>query len=265
MKIEDYAPLIGITDFTHPDQVRAMLRIFNANRRSQSERKLHVGVMTSYKVLNGFPTKWTQIFPKKEDIAGIFTPLDVYNCLHYVDYEHGHGEISFDLFRAIRYGGRHIHALQLDMVWPDPGSIQFAINRSEAKPEVILQIGAKAFEVEEVNNDPNELARNLDKYMGRRLNLRVLLDKSMGRGIGMNAEELLPYARAIRERFPDLPLIVAGGLGPSTMHLVEPMLPEFPDISVDAQGQLHIDGDPLKPVDWGRAGRYLVEALKRLK
>ena len=74
----------------------------------------------------------------------------------------------------------------------------------------------------------------------------------------MDADELLPYLRAIATQFPWLQLAVAGGLG--RMSLVEPIVREFPDISIDAQGRLRPSGSALDPIDWGMAETYLREA-----
>jgi hypothetical protein len=254
-----FFPYVGITDFMTFEQVKMMLTVFKAHRSPRSKRKLHVGVMMSYKTLQGLETKWSQAFPQKEAIAGIFGSDDVYNCLHYADY--GRNSSYLDLARAISFGGIGIHALQLDMVWPEPGDISGGVHTSRKQIEVILQIGRNA--IEEADNDPEEVAYRLEGYTG--VVDRVLLDRSMGQGIGLDAEFLLPFVRAIRSNYPRLGIGVAGGLGPNTMGLVEPIVKEFPDVSIDAQGKLRPSGKALDPVDWEMAGQYLVEALKLLK
>jgi hypothetical protein len=90
---------------------------------------------------------------------------------------------------------------------------------------------------------------------------RVLLDKRIGRGLGMNARVLLPFVRAIKEAYPTLGVGVAAGLGPKTMRLAEPLIGEFPDLSFDAQANLYRDGSALKPIDLNLAEAYLVKAL----
>ena len=254
-------PYIGITDFTSSKQVHSMLKVFRTHRRRGSQRKLHVGVMMSYKTLHGIPTKWSNAFPQKETIASIFSYNDdVYNCLHYADYEDC-PVLSRNLSRAISCGGIGIHALQLDMVWPDPGQVADGIHSSRKQIEVVLQVGRRA--LDETENNPHLLVEKLADYEG--VINRVLLDKSGGEGRSMNAVELLPFARAIREKFPKLGLVVAGGLGPETMHLVEPLVREFPELSIDAQGKLRLSGNALDPVDWKMAGAYLVKALELLR
>ncbi|MBU6388393.1 hypothetical protein KGQ72_00720 [Patescibacteria group bacterium] len=254
-------PYIGITDFTAFWQVKAMLEVFKAHLPKGSKRKLHVGVMMSYKTLHGIPTKWQNAFPPKEAIAGIFSSDKVYNCLHYADYSVADPDLPRSLSLALECCGIGIRAIQLDMVWPDPGQVWDGVDRSRKHLEIILQVGRRA--LEEVRNDPQLLAARLHDYED--VVHRVLLDKSGGEGRGMDAASLLPFVRAIKENSPGFGLVVAGGLGPETMHLVEPIVKEFPDVSIDAQGKLRPSGNALDPIDWHMAGAYLIEALKLLK
>lgn len=251
-------PYIGITDFMQFSQVEEMLKVFNAHKPRGSNRKLHVGVMMSHKTLNNIPNEWQNAFPPKEVIADIFSSDEAYNCLHYADYDRDNtSSLQEYLLEAIGYGGEKIHALQLDMVWPDPWRISDAVRRSGKDIEIILQVGKNA--LEEIGDDPQSVVQMLEAYEG--VIHRVLLDKSMGRGVGMNALELIPLAHAIRERFPNLGLVVAGGLGPKSVNLARPVIEVFPDISIDAQSKLRPSGSALDPVDWEMAGVYLIKAL----
>lgn len=252
-------PYIGITDFMTFEQVQQMLSVFKANCKTGQHRRLHVGVMMSQKTLNGLETKWSKAFPGKEVIADIFGSSETMNCLHYADYEDH--DLLRNLIQAITWGGENINALQLDMVWPSPNHIAEAIRVLSTELEVILQLNAKA--LAQCDNEPQKVVELLRNYQG--VVDHVLLDKSAGKGLGMDALGLLPFARAIREAFPDLGLVAAGGLGPNTMGLVEPLLEEFPNISIDAQGRLRPSGNALDPIDWDLAEGYLIEALRILK
>jgi len=254
---EKVIPYIGITDFTSFEQVTQMYEVFSS-QKSNSKRILHVGVMMSYKTLNNIATKWSKAFPPKETIANIFHPNNnnVYYCLHYADYDHNTKFI--DLASGLEYAGQFVSAIQLDMTWPDPDIIANGIHASHKQVEVILQVGKKA--LEEASYDPTEIVYRLRNYDG--LIHRVLLDKSMGRGLGMDANVLIPFAQAIREKFPLLGIVVAGGLGPKTIQLVAPLAEMFPDLSIDAQGQLRPSGNALDPVDWTMAKNYLIKALQ---
>lgn len=249
-------PYIGVTGFTDFLQVRKMQRLFESYLLQGSEWVLHVGVMMSYKTLRGIPSKWQHVYPKKETVSEIFASSGVYNCLHYVDTER-RPTLSKDLFDAIAFGGEEIEAIQLDMVWPDPEGVARAVCESGRQIEVILQVGRGAFD--EVGNDPRALVARLAQYEDAIH--RVLLDKSMGRGVALDARTLLPYLRLIRDRFPDFGLGVAGGLGPRTMRLIEPIVREIPNISVDAESHLRQSGSSLDPIDWGTARSYITNAL----
>ncbi len=250
-------PYIGITDFTNFGQVQKMLDIFKSHIPLGSNRKLHVGLMMSYKTLHGLPSKWSTVFPPKETIADIFSSDEAYNCLHYADYDNDPA-LWESLSRAISYCGTGIHALQLDMTWPDPNQIANGMHTSRKQIEIILQIGRNA--LAEANDDPQAVVERLKEYDG--VIHRVLLDKSIGRGIGMDAHLLLPFARAIKESLPSIGLGAAGGLGPGTVDRIKPLLDEIPDISWDAQGRLRPSGNAIDPIDWNYAGGYLMESLR---
>ena len=254
-------PYIGITDFTTYEQVVEMLEVLRRHKSSGSKRMLHVGVMMSFKTLNSIETVWSKIFPPKETIADIFRQPndDVYYCLHYADYNY---KTKYtDLARGLECAGPFIHAIQLDMPWPDPAMIANGVHTSRRQIEVILQVGQNA--IEEADNDPDEVVSRLEDYEG--VIHRVLLDQSMGRGVSMNAANLIPFAQAIKNRFPDLGLVVAGGLGPNSLHLVEPLVQQFPDISIDAQSKLRPSGSTYDPIDWDLMARaYLIKALRLL-
>jgi phosphoribosylanthranilate isomerase len=249
-------PYIGITDFTNYSQVEAMLEVFEKHKAPEQERVLHIGVMMSYKTLNDLPSRWSDVFPPKESIRNIFSSDEVYNCLHYADYDN-HPELANSLVKAIGYGGVGLDALQLDMVWPSAHDIRKAVHISRKKIEVILQVSARAMDM--VGDDPNSLILRLVDYEG--IVDRVLLDMSGGKGIALDSNYLLGYAKRITKALPEMGIVFAGGLGPNTIHLAEPILREFPDASLDAQSKLRPSGSAKDSIDWDMAGQYLIEAL----
>jgi hypothetical protein len=257
MKLPFKQPFIGVDDFTDFAQALDMLKTLKQHKSAGSKYVLHVGVMMSWKTLNGEKSKFDGVFPPKESIADIFGSDETYNCIHYIDYQ-GRPNLPDQLAKVIHYGGMGIHSVQLDMIWPEPADVAHGLHMSRRAVEVILQIGANAFD--DINHDPAELIARLQQYDGTIT--RVLLDRSMGRGVPMDPETLEPYIHAIREKLPDMGIVVAGGLGPDTMHLVEPLVRSYPGISIDAQGKLRQSGDCLDPVDWDIAGRYLTKAIQ---
>lgn len=254
-----FVPYIGITDFMSINQVERMLAVFNANLPLGQNRRLHVGVMMSQKTLNGLDTKWSKAFPPNEAIAKIFGESATFNCLHYADYESV--DVAGNLAKAIAWGGPGMNALQLDMIWPSPSDIVSAFDQAGKKPQVILQVGKIA--MIECLESPEAVAERLVTYKG--VIDCVLLDKSMGSGLGMESAVLRQYVLAVKDVMPDLSIAVAGGLGPDSMDLVRPLVEEFPDISIDAQGRLRPSRSALDPIDWALAERYLINALNLWK
>jgi hypothetical protein len=248
-------PYIGITDFMTEAQSRTALDLFEQLGGPRGGRKLMVGVMMSYKTLNGLPTKWTAAFPWNEDVAGIFVRHPAaYNTLHYADYDGV--DVGENLALAAAFGGPDLDAIQLDMVWPDPDVVR---RFRDVHPAIEIVLQANAVALGQVGNDPAKFIAMIDDY-GPCLD-HVLLDKSMGRGLGLDAQALLPFARALAEKRPDLGIAAAGGLGPDTLGLVEPLVREFPRISIDAQSKLRPSGSALDPIDWMMARQYLERAI----
>ena len=250
------ARYISITDFETVGQVAAMLGVLTlADHEVPQKTLLGVGVMMSYKTLYGLPTKWADVFPPAKRLGEIFQPFNgVLNTLHYADYKEVDTPRALEV--ATAWAGPHMHALQFDMVWPSTDTLREYRER-HPEIEVILQVSTSA--LDQVDNKMSKLLVRLARY-GDSIDY-VLLDKSMGRGLGMDAKELLPLARAIANTFPHLGLVVAGGLGPDTMHLVQPLIEEFPDISLDAQSKLRDSGNALDRINWDRAGNYLRSAI----
>src|SRR3989344_2761426 len=189
-------PYISITDFAYRHQATAMLDVFRRAGGQALGRKLGVGVMMSHKTLHGLPSKWTGVFPKKETVGDIFLrDDDALNTLHYADYDHSHG-FAGDLNYAHGFVRTTVDACQLDMVWPDPAELGLYRSAHWDVP-IILQVSAKALDA--VDNDRRKLVARLGEYAERDCIDYVLLDKSMGRGLGLDAAALLPLARAIRD------------------------------------------------------------------
>ena len=246
MKSESY---VGITDFMTGDQARAMTEVFVRCGGTRIGRLLMVGVMMSHKTLHGLPTKWTAAFPAKENVSPIFLPhAAALNTLHYADYENV--TRLTDLEAVVRWCGPNLDAIQFDMVWPEPKMLA-ALHAIHPSLRFILQVGKNA--LAQANDNPVELVRRLDAYDIH----DVLLDRSMGRGKPLEASVLMPFIDALIEHLPHLDITVAGGLGPDTFQLVEPLVRNYRSISVDAQGQLRASGNALDPIDWPRAVAFL--------
>lgn len=256
MNIENRA-FIGITDFTHQSEVDAMRRILDD---AGSTRLLAVGVMMSYKTLREIETKWALVFPPKEKLAKIFVRREgVMNVLHYADYD---GQTTLDdLAEALEWAGPGVDAIQLDMIWPDPHML-YELRRIQVARgnlvKFIIQVNRPAMEACE--NDPEKVAQKLNACYRMACLDYALYDLSGGTGKSLDANRLLPFIFAAERRMPSCAHAVAGGLGPSTLELLEPLLATRTDISIDAQSRLRPSGDALHPVDWDMAGDYVRRA-----
>jgi len=245
-------PYISITDFSTRTEVMEMMDVFVTSGGLRIKRLLGVGIMISRETLNGLPSIWTDIWPRPDQNAGIFLdhPL-AFNTLHYAD-DKGI-DILDNLCAATRLGGAHMKALQLDMVWPDPMALRdYRSQYPDIK--IILQISPRA-----LKQTHAELLRRLDHYSP--ILDYVLLDRSMGRGIGMQPEMLLPMVNLIATARPDLGITVAGGLGPETMDLAAPIAEKHNQVSWCAQGQMRSSNNALDPVEWDRAAEYLRQSI----
>ena len=249
---------VSITDFFTVEQARNMRELIPQG----PDLVLGVGVMASWKTIKGLPTKWVNSFPPIQTVAGIFEPDPrVFNVLHYAsDVE---PERFFEqLVVATLFGGVNMEGLQLDIEWPSASALAL-YKKYFPKIKIILQVGPQALET--VNHSAKEIARRVAEEYAPYIDY-VLLDGSGGRGIPMETGPLLEKIAAIKENAPDLAIAVAGGLGPNTLHLVEPILRVYPGVSIDAQGKLR--KEKMDPVDWNMAGDYVkkfVEMLRRLR
>jgi len=80
--MESVKPYIGITGFTKREEVEFALKVFPRN----SNRKLMVGVLATYKSLRGIPMKpkWAKQTPNPEKIKDIFSNDErVINLVHF--------------------------------------------------------------------------------------------------------------------------------------------------------------------------------------
>lgn len=260
---------VGITDFTNSKQAFKMRWTLAQNTVGmRTPPVLMVGIMMSFKTLWGIPCKWTDVFPRKEEIDAIFPPYEeegFLNTLHYADFEDQKAlpherTLFFSLAKALDYA-KNCHAVQLDMTWPDPGVVASAIQSARRPIGVILQIGREA--LKQADYDPATVVRYLEDYVD--VVDGVLLDQSMGEGKLMEPEILISYMNAISRAHPKMHLAVAGGLDPSNLEILVPLLKAYPNLSIDAQAGLRRNRDPKIPIDWLFAAMYTATAGQLFK
>ncbi len=252
-------PYIGITDFTDVKEVQMMKNLLT-ELAPEGGRNLMVGIMMDYKTQHGLPSKWANAWPRPYERPKIFSETEgVLNTLHYADFG-GYSGYN-DYMNAILTCGDHLHALQFDVPWPSVSAV-LGIKEKYSHLQIILQIGKHALE-ELSNKNPKKVVLRMREYKDT-IDF-ALLDLSLGKGLPLESEVIIPYLEEIQLTFPNIGLAVAGGLGPDTMYLLEPIVEQFPDISIDAQGRLRDSGNSLDPINWNRAEVYMREAVRVLK
>ncbi len=243
-KSESY---IGVAGVTTVDDARAMLQMFPPN----SQRKLMTGVLASSRTLRKERHRKPNRFPAREVIKDIFIPdPKSLNVIHFAT--DGKQPFSEELIEILDWcvSGWGSLGVQLNMVWPSPREVEKFLKAVILKPVVVLQVGTRAFA--EVNNSPSELVKRLGAYRG--LITNVLLDQSGGEGKVLNPALLKPYVQAIAELDGSVGIGVAGGLSAETLYRVQPLLEEFPFLSVDAEAGLRTENDFL---DLEKVRRYI--------
>lgn len=113
-------------------------------------------------------------------------------------------------------------------------------------------------------NTPEQIVERLKHYPEVDY---ILFDASAGRGIRMDTDRLLPYIEAVANTSELSSLGVAvGGLNAVIVeHDLPHILKYFPDISWDAEGQLHpTRDDGTHPLDMDRCVEYLQSSARVL-
>lgn len=241
-------PYIGITGFMSLSDALQVLGVVPAD----TDRLVMVGVLASLKTMRGIQNKWPNRYPTMDKIASIFPdhPLAL-NLIHYNTKEKD--TLGDQLVAMTEFGGANTHGFQLNIAWPEIDILGEYRKKYTAK-QIVLQVGGHAFDM--VNNSPEQLATRVAEYDG--VVEYVLLDPSGGYGKPFDPDRARDYLTALRAKNLNIGLGVAGGLSPTTLNLVEPLMQEFPDLSIDAEGCLRTPEDHL---DLNLAWAYLQTAL----
>lgn len=248
------SPYVGICDFMSPHQVFDMMAAFEQYK--QTGVSLMAGTMTSYKVMYDLETKWSDIFPKVSELKGIFSMRydQLINCIHYADYDN-FPQLSETLDAVATACGPYLDAVQLDMVWPDPKELE--LFQKKWSIPLVLQVSAKSMNL--CADNPITVAKKIDsEYDG--LIAHVLLDCSMGKGVAIDIPFMEGYIECIRTYADSVPIAVAGGLGPQSVHTVAELVRKY-RVSMDAQSKLRPSGKTADPIDWDMAKEYLHNAM----
>lgn len=219
-------PYIGVTGFMSRAEVSEALAMVPQG----STRRLMVGVLMSHKTLAGQQNKWPGRYPKKEVVADIF--VDDPRALNLIHYNTDNPEtLLTQLVEITELVGPHLDGFQLNIAWPPISQLE---DYGGAYPEkfLLLQVGGKAMA-------QLESMERFTELIGAYLPVidAILIDPSGGKGEPLDSVRGAEYLRAVHD-YPTLGVGIAGGLGPDTLHLLDPLVREFPELSIDAEGRL---------------------------
>jgi hypothetical protein len=218
----------------------------------QPRYSLMVGVLVSGKTLCGGQSKWPGRYPLVEAVRGIFrSDPRVVNMIHFATADRL--TMSEQLDKLLAIGGPHLHGIQLNISWPNPGDLEQVAKRNL---RLVLQIGGKALEQSQSVIGFCEL---LGAYDG--LITDVLIDPSGGAGKPFDMNTARTRLSIIRENFPQLGFVIGGGLSPETVNDIAPLVSEFPGLSIDAEGRLRTP-PPEDQLDVERAKQYVSRAFQ---
>ncbi|MBU6370684.1 MAG: hypothetical protein KGH93_01430 [Patescibacteria group bacterium] len=248
-------PYIGITGFMLKREVDACLEVFPENEKCL----LMVGVLASWKTVRNIRNKYPNRYPDMHGISDIFP--DSAHTLNLIHYNTDDPETLDQQLTVLEHswGGEHLHGFQLNIPWPDPGSIEKYvkghIERRGRLPSIVLQVGGYAFTM--IGNSPKRLAEKIGEY--DILVDTVLLDPSGGKGQLLDVDRMRGHLEALSAKNMQIGLGIAGGLSAETLDAVALLAKEFPRLSIDAEGRLRNKDDGL---DLALAGAYVRKALR---
>ena len=227
---------VGVTGITTQEQA---LAICNSAPADVSGLVM-IGVLASEKTsFLGQVNKWPKRYPLTQNISGIFPNHHrALNLIHYNTKDAS--TLLRQLIRMTEIAGPNFHGFQLNMAWPSTGVLS-SYRSFYPNETIVLQIGKNAFE--RVQHVPSRLATRICHYAG--LVDYVLLDTSGGLGKEFNREEMRNYLLELKALNLPIGLGTAGGLSSQTLGNIAPLVGEFKDLSMDAEGKLRDEKDNL--------------------
>lgn len=212
-----------------------------------------MGVLVSSRSLRGEPNKWPNRYPDTRELAGIFTHNPAtFNVIHYNTDQPA--TLSDQLEEVRRLAGPNLHGFQLNMAWPSVAELTRFTDQNPDQ-QMILQINREAFwAVEGLTG--GIIYKLKQEYLG--FVDHILLDLSAGYGRPLDTAWARQQLQELQDADLGIGLGVAGGLGPASLQLVEPLAKDFTELSIDAEARLRDGNDNL---DLDLAQDYLRQAF----
>lgn len=250
----DNKPYIGVTGFTHPDEVRDAVRAFEKCRHlTGNGYRLMVGVLANATTLyGGVCTRFPNRYPAMKDIAGILEAANgnVYRLIHYN--VRNPEDVERDIGVMTERHFNHIDGFQLNMAFPPVGQL-YRLNKEHGY-DFVFQINSRVVAQCE---SPAALAKAALPYRG--IAARALVDLSGGRGERMDIGQAAALALSVWGIFEGN-VGVAGGLhGGNLQDTVGHLIGNygFRGLSFDCEGKVRDEDDRL---DMSKVSGYIVMA-----
>jgi hypothetical protein len=254
-------PYIGITGVMNRAQVAA-IGAGALNLLYRTGRQIMMGVLVSSKTLAGETNKYPHLYPPVKTLKDIFTSDPRFlNLVHYsTDNPLWLREELSKIIKLFQSGEKKnglngLNGFQLNIAWPAISQLE-DVKTAFPALKIVLQIGPQA--LEQADYSPEKIMAMVGGYLP--FVDYFLLDDSAGFGKPLDADNLRPYLRELSDLF-SAGLVIAGGLGPDTLHFAEPLIKEFPEVSIDAQSGLQEKG----VLSINRSVEYIRRALEMYK
>lgn len=243
-------PYIGITGFMHQDEVHAALEAF-----PDCGRLLMVGVLVSKKTLYWEQNKYPRRYPVHHEAGRIFVADK--RCLNLVHYCSDEPPTWADVQRLLVFAGPNCGGIQFNGAWPARQDIRNH-EVSMAMPTVIPNRGIVLQAKASPRLSPALLAAHLNDYRG--VVSHVLLDASGGYGKPLDPQLMRLAVKIVHRDAEWIRIGIAGGLCAETLDGLAPIVAEYHDLSIDAEGRLRDAADGGGNLDLDKVRAYLLAA-----
>lgn len=267
---ERMKPYIGVSGVVNPEQQADLQQLFREHGLTKN-RTLALGVKATHKTqyLNSENTYGTEWYPVGDEFIDALVPSDTFNVAQvYMEPTLLDNQAYKEAFidRVSRRGKAWLHALQFDMLpWHTSPKLFDFLEQTKAETDlsIILQAHQQSME----HFSPTELVRSL----GRRAHVidYLLFDSSHGKGVRLTTAKLTPYVEAAysEDTLSRVSIGIAGGLsGPVVAEALPEMIRTFPELSWDAEGQLHpTAADGTRPISLVETNSYFAASAEVLR
>ncbi len=250
-----YVSISGLSQAWHGQTLRQ-----HVVKPEHHTHNLALGVLTSDMMLNDGQNDHPNRYPRIRNHRQIFgqARAGVYDVVHF--YTPNMSRVGAQLQRYMRESEHFPHAFQVNVAWPGLQDLshfrdfyrQYAEEKQSRRLEVrlILQLGRDALDL--VRKAPGEriagghLVSQLTPYIESGVIDAVLYDSSGGRGKDLDIDEAGYCLGHIRRAFGSNVVIgVAGGLTVENFYRLQPLIEEFPGLSVDVESGVRNAQDEL--------------------